>query len=901
MKRIQYTSLFLLAILAITACSRKKDTFLNKKFHSVSTEYNTLFNGDNAFLQGKEGLAQTYKDDFYEILPVERIEVIKDDGKTTAVKNPNFNRAEEKAVKAIQKHSMYIGGKEYNPQIDEAYMLLGKARYYDNRFIPALDAFNFILNKSATSNNVNNAKIWKAKTNIRLKNEEYAIENLQKMLEEENLEDEVIADANAMLAQAMINLDSIPQALPYMKIASEYVKDFELKGRFMFIKAQLYNRLDQKDSANIAFDEVVALNRKTSRVYMINAYIAKAQNFNYSAGDQVAFLELLQDLKDDRENRPFLDKIFNGLGDYYRNTANDSLAVVYYNKSIQSFKENQTLQSINYQILAEMNFDEAQYKDAGAYYDSTLTNLVENTKQWRRVKKKRENLDDVIKYEDIAANNDSILRISKMNDSDKLAFFTTYTDKLKAKAVADSIKAAKGADKGNRITNNEFSKKPVGSGPSASGGKFYFYTPSTVAYGKVAFRKVWGDRKLEDNWRRSKKKSTGFDQVEEIVMDLTPIAELEMFKPETYIAAIPTEAKVLDSLTKDRDFAYYQLGLIYKEKFKEYDLAANRLEKLLENTPEVRLVLPAKYTLYKIYGQLENIRLAQQYKNDILNNHSSSRYAEILRNPDAQLASDTSSPEFKYNTLYKEFEASQYAAVIKKSDQYITLYNGNDIVPKFELLKATATGRQDGFEAYKKGLNFVSLTYPNSPEGKRAQILYSTTIANLEFKNFVPDKESTKFKLLYVFKNNDDATLLDLKKQIQAAIEYYKYVETMFVSVDYYNATTTLLVVHGLDSRLGAEGLGEVFSSPQKEARKNDITAVTRDFVGISSGNYKIVQIHKNFNAYKSNSEPKAKSQKPVALERPVSKPISKSKKTPDPFKKKAIKEKKKPTKKETL
>jgi tetratricopeptide (TPR) repeat protein len=892
LKRIQYTSLFLLAILAITACSRKKDTFLNRNFHSVSTEYNTLFNGDNAFVQGKEGLAQTYTDNFYETLPVERIEVINDDGFDLDGKDPNFNKAEEKAVKAIQKHSMYIGGKEYNPQIDEAYMLLGKARYYDNRFIPALDAFNFILNKSATSNNVNNAKIWKAKTNIRLNNEEYAIENLLKMLEEENLEDEVIADANAMIAQAMINLDSMPQALPYMKTASKFVKDNELRGRFTYIKGQLYNKLDQKDSANFAFDEVIALHRKTARVYLINAHMAKAKNFNYNVGDQLAFLELLQDLEEDRENRPFLDKIYNGLGDYYRNTTNDSLAVIHYNKSIQSFKEDQTLQSLNYQTLAEMNFDEAQYKDAGAYYDSTLTNLVENTRQWRRVKKKRENLDDVIKYEDIATNNDSILRISEMSDSDKLAFFTRYTDKLRTKAVADSIAATKVADKSSRITNNEFLRKPAGSGPSASDGKFYFYTPSTVAYGKVAFRKVWGDRTLEDNWRRSKKKSTGFDQAEEIIMDTTPIAELEMFKPETYIAMIPTDAKVLDSLTKDRDFAYYQLGLIYKEKFKEYDLAINRLEILLENKPEARLVLPAKYTLYKIYRQLENETLAQQYKNEILNNHSDSRYAEILRNPNAQLASDASSPEFKYNALYKSFEGSKYAEVIRKSDAYITLYNGTEIVPKFELLKATAIARQDGFYAYKKALNFVSLTYPNSPEGKRAQLLYSTTIANLEFKNFVSDKESTKFKLVYPFSQKEAAEISDTKKQINDAIAYYKYQETMFVSVDYYNASTTLLVVHGLDSRLGAEGLGKVLSSPQKQAKKNNITPVIKAFVGISSDNYKIVQIHKNLEAYRSNSTQAPASSKPAAKDASVKKPAPNKK--PDPIKKEALIEKQK-------
>ena len=583
------------------------------------------------------------------------------------------------------------------------------------------------------------------------------------------------------------------------------------------------------------------------------------------------------------------------MADYHRNTTSDSLAIVYYNKSIQSFKEDQTLQSINYQTLAEMNFDKAEYKQAGAYYDSTLTNLAENSKQWRRVKKKRENLDDVIKYEDIASINDSILRIAKMSDSDKLAFFKAYTDDLKAKAVADSIAAAKLSDKGPRIVNNEFSRKSVG-GPSPSGGKFYFYTPATVAYGKVEFRKLWGDRKLEDNWRRSEKKSSGFDQDQEIVTDTTPIAELEIFNPQTYIKEIPSDPKVLDSLTTDRDFAYYQLGLIYKEKFKEYGLATNRLEKLLAYNPQKRLVLPAKYNLYKIYGQLENQKLAQQYKDDILNNHSDSRYAEILRNPNAQLASDASSPEFKYNDLYKAFEASQYAEVIKKSDGYITLYNGTEIVPKFELLKATAIARQDGFQAYKKALNFVSLTYPNSPQGKRAQELYSTTIPRLEFKQFVPDSQSTKFKLVYTFDQNQATEISDITKQLNDAIAYYNYQETMFVSVDYYNPLKTLVVVHGLDSKLGAQGLGEVLSKPQKQARKDKITSITKDFVGISSENYKIVQIHKNLEGYRLNPKQAPVNTTPPAKKTSVKNP--KINKKPDPIKKKALIEKLKRQKK---
>ncbi|MFT4669665.1 MAG: hypothetical protein ACI9HJ_001239, partial [Ulvibacter sp.] len=456
MNGIYKITFVLLAILILVACGRKKNNFLNRNSHAVSAEFNALYNGGVAYEKGKEELSLTYRDNFWEILPVERIELNEDNILPGESKDPNFNRAEEKAVLAIQKHAIYIDGTEYNPQIDEAYLLLGKSRYYDSRFIPAMDAFNFILDKYATSDGINMAKIWKAKTNIRLKNEEVALVNLQKMFEEVELDDDVLADASAIIAQAYINLDSLPEALPFMKLASENVRDNELKGRYAYIKGQLYNRLGYKDSANLAFDEVIDLNRKSPRVYMIAAHIAKAKNFDYNREDRISQLELLWDLKDDRENRPYLDKIYNQMGEYYRNSDSIQTAVIYYNESIQAFTEDKVLQAVNYQTLAEINFDDAEYKIAGSYYDSTLTNLVENTRQWRRIKKKRENLDDVIKYEDIAALNDSILRIANMSEVEQLAYFTDFTSKLKAQALADSIANVK-AEQG--IANNEFYKK----------------------------------------------------------------------------------------------------------------------------------------------------------------------------------------------------------------------------------------------------------------------------------------------------------------------------------------------------------------------------------------------------------------------------------------------------------
>ena len=118
----------------------------------------------------------------------------------------------------------------------------------------------------------------------------------------------------------------------------------------------------------------------------------------------------------------------------------------------------------------------------------------------------------------------------------------------------------------------------------------------------------------------------------------------------------------------------------------------------------------------------------------------------------------------------------------------------------------------------------------------------------------------------------------------------------MFVSVDYYNPSTTLVVVHGLDSKLGAQGLGEVFASPQKQARKDKITSITKDFVGISSENYQIVQIHKNLEAYRLN--PKQASVKPESAAKKTVVKKSNFSKSPDPVKKKALIEKLKRQKK---
>nr|WP_321229388.1 tetratricopeptide repeat protein [uncultured Psychroserpens sp.] len=839
----------------ITSCSRKKDTFINRNFHALGTKYNILYNGNIALEKGRETVDNAATDNYWQLLPIERMQVSEDIFFPGQSKNQDFERAEEKAIKAVQKHGMNIKGKEYNPQIDEAYLLLGQARYFDQRFVPALEAFNYILYKYPASDKINTAKVWREKANIRLENNELAIKNLKRLLEQEELEDQDLADATSILAQAYINVKSKDSALTQLAIAADFTKKNKEKARFNYVIGQLYNEFGKKDSANLAFDNVIDMHRKIPRPYYINAHLAKSNNFDMENGNQIEFLEYLTDLEEDRENRPFLDKIYYRIAEFHRANKRDSMAIAYYNKSLRTNSGDKDLKSRDYATLGDMSFDNAEYKLAGAYYDSTMLNMKLNSKPYRVVKRKRENLEDVIYYEDIAQANDSILRLVNLSEVERLAYFTTYTEELKVLAEAEKEKAeaearrkASGSGlKTSENTNNGKSSLGSKSVRATPGGAktnqesdFYFYNPTTVAYGKSEFVKVWGDRELKDNWRLSDAKGKGSNSSQDIDVAANATDD-ERFDPEFYIAKIPSDQKVIDSLAKDRNYAYYQLGTIYKEKFKEYELAKVKLETLLQNNPEDRLILPSKYNLYKIYLELGLSSKASAMMDEIVNTYPDSRYAKILLNPKSEFALDENSPESLYKKIFKQFGDQQYVEVVTKAEQYITQFEGDPLVPKFEILKASANGRLNGFEAYKKGVNYIALTYPNSEEGKKAKEILKTVIPILAKKEFVSNDTGNRFNVLYSFTNEEKDQIEEFVKKLDNSVSKVSYFN-LSTSVDFYDANTTFVVVHGLKSIQGAAGFAEIL--------KENKDKIDRDFYSISSPNYEIVQRHKNLNEY---------------------------------------------------
>lgn len=814
----------------------------------MGTKYNILYNGNIALEQGKEQVNDAFTENYWELLPIERMQVSDEVMLPGQSRNSNFERAEEKAIKAVQKHGMNINGKEVNPQIDEAYLLLGKARYYDQRFVPALQAFNYILFKYPASDKINEAKIWREKTNIRLDNNELAIKNLKRLLEFEDLEDQDYADAHAMLAQAYLNLQRKDTVITLLDIAADYTKEHNEEARYNFIRGQLYNEFGKRDSANMAFQEVIDLHRKIPRAYYINAHLAQAANFDAATGDKFAYLEYITDLEEDRENRPFLDKIYNRKAEFYLGEGKDSLAMVYYNKSLRTNKPDRTLRALNYTRLGDMTFDQTNYKIAGAYYDSTMLNQEVDSKPYRTVKRKRENLEDVIYYSDVAQKTDSILNLVALSDEDRLEYFTAYTDNLKRLAEEEKEREEAESRRNDGIVRVEnalpgttplITPDPTTRRNTREETTFYFYNPQAVAYGRNEFVQKWGDRELKDNWRWS---NTRISNVRTLQTDSTVIAVREqLMDPQYYVDLIPTDVEEIDSLRKERNYAYYQLGVIYKEKFKEYNLAEDRFATLLMSNPEERLILPSKYNLYQIYNELGDEANSFKYSNEIINNYPNSRYAQIIQNPEKDLSRDEGSPDRVYEQVFANFENQEYAKVIDQSKKNIDLYEGEAIVPKFEMLKASAMGRLYGFEEYKNAINFIALTYPNSLEGKKAQEITANAIPMLAEKDFLPDDNAFNYKILYPF---DSSATEEIDKFVARLLEITENITfyDINISVDTYNTNTKFVVVHGFKNSIEVEGFAEVL--------KENKYKIKRPYYTISSPNYETVQLHKNLNEY---------------------------------------------------
>jgi hypothetical protein len=212
-----------------------------------------------------------------------------------------------------------------------------------------------------------------------------------------------------------------------------------------------------------------------------------------------------------------------------------------------------------------------------------------------------------------------------------------------------------------------------------------------------------------------------------------------------------------------------------------------------------------------------------------------------LRNPSSEEGEDASSPKAVYEKIYKQYLNGDYKAVLTAVEESIALYNGDPILPKFELLKAKVVAKFEGLEAFGKGLNYVSLTYPNTEEGKKATALFTVDLPKLEALQ-LSTADSKNWKILYQTKDFEDKNTKVLVDKIKKFLAE-RDLKRLSLSYDMYTMTDNFVVIHGVTSKDLATSITTVLKE-YKDYKVQDTPII------MTAENYAVVQIKKNLDEF---------------------------------------------------
>ena len=819
-------SVFCLVIIGVESCSTQKDRFLNREYHSLNTKFNVLFNGEEALDIGSAILASQAQDNFLTTLPVELITLDGEDENATA-SIPSFIRAEEKAVKAIQKHSMSFNGKQKNDQIHKAYLLLGKARYYDRRFLPALEAFNFLLGLNSDADVFYEGKLWREKTNLRLGNDELAVSNLKPLANNIPKKNKLFASVNATLAQAFLNIQAIDSGLKYIQRAAAFERKRIIQTRYRFIEAQLFDQLNQKDSAQLAFNSIVDLKRKAPRLYWMHAKLNALRIQAERSGESPE--KALEKLSSAFENENFTHLIYRQMAQYHLSKGRDSLAKQFYNKSLKAPGIDRPTRRQNYRDLADDAFTRGHYVDTGAYLDSLLGQFPQESRQKTIVSLEREGLQEVIGFEKTIRETDSILTLSAMIPEEQLAFYQKAIDTKRAKELAKI----------------ELEKKPLFNVLNRSNGKrFYFYNENLVVLGKQQFASNFGNRPNADNWNRLESLNGAFASNEGEANNTNDNSTIVKENAQAFVDLLPTDQTFLDSLSVLRNQAYLEVGVLYKEKFKNYDLASDRLKNLLVNSPKESQELNAWYHLYKM-NVLRNPKLALVYEDKIIKQYPESRFARIIKDPENFKLLPNETPSIRYEALYALFLEQQYEEVLVQGDDLLVIFSGTPMVSKVAHIMANATGRLDGIEVWKEQLQSLIEIYPNSEAAAQAKQTLAYIAANEQEEE--SDRVYLNYKWIFPVLKENQEQIQQLTSIVTQTLETGG-ISHGNLSLEVYNRDYIFLIVNDLRQQPTLD------VKPQGETPKGLLTTISNKFVVLSS-QYKDIQLFKSWNTAQKNTD----------------------------------------------
>jgi Tfp pilus assembly protein PilF len=735
--RTSYKFLIILGSLAfLYGCSVEKNTGSTRFFHGLTARYNIYFNGNESFKAGVAKVNTGFKDDFSELLKVFEYS----DPSTSAMCSADMERAIQKASKVIslksitakpktkknaipnEKEEEFLNRKEYNDWVDDCYLLMGKARLYTRDYEQAKSTLGYNISTSVDNKIKNESTIWLAK----VYNETGNYNESFRILSGLNLAGDFTTDLLGMyyttLADLYIKQKRYQDAVGPLEKSLMYISGKRNRYRLTYLSAQLYEKAGDSKMATSHYREVVKMNPPYEVEF--NARINLAGVFDVSSGNPDYIRRELEKMLRNSKNKEFRDQIYFALGNLSKREGKETTAIDYYKKSVAASKQNPNQKGKSFLALAQYYYNKPDYMNSGKYYDSTVYSLDPKYPDYLLIKSKSQNLNALVLQLNMIEKEDSLQRVAKLTEQERNFLISSIIDKVKK----DETEAKPGANNADRYNMGQYYENQRRfEGNISQEGKWYFYNQSAMTFGRTEFRRRWGDRKLEDNWRRSNKSNitigqpTGNKDENTLIKKDTSAAANDNKNPKFYLRNLPMTDSLVSISNEKIATAYLEAGKIYNERISDKPKAVESFETLLKRFPGSDLEPEALYYTFLVFKE-ENNSKSETYRQRLLEKYPDNEFARIISDPDyyKKKIDDLKKTDTLYQAAYNAYIAEDFAGSIALCDNALKLFSKHELAPKFILLRSYCIARTSDERKFKEELSNLIKLWPGTPESKKA-------------------------------------------------------------------------------------------------------------------------------------------------------------------------------------
>ncbi len=739
---------------ALSSCSNKRNNAATRKYQEFITRYNIHYNGDKHFKETLEEMELTYEDDYSRLLPVHPANAKADE--KAPQPSGNFDRSIEKAQKAIQlrsikkkpkkqagkgndpKYKAWMKRDEYNPFLHNSWLMMGRSQFLNGDFLGAASTFFYISKHFVwLPETVTEAKLWEARSYAAL-GWLFEAETILTRVKEDQLTSKKLRELNALAwADFLIHSGDYQKAIPRVAEAAK-MAGRQQKVRLNFLLGQLYALVGDKTAAYEAFKKAGSSGAATYRT-KFNARIKQSEVF--SGADIAPEVKALRRMTRYDRNKEYLDQIYYAIGNLYLSRADTLKAIENYELAVEKSTRSGIDKALAQLTLGGLYYGLRQYSKAQPCYSEAMPLIPDTYPDYRVLKRRSDVLDELAVYSQNVELQDSLLRLSAMTPEQQLAVVNKIIDELKKKEKEEAEAAAReeflAKNQGNELQSTNTQNFTMNTGDDS----WYFYNTMTKNAGKTEFQRRWGNRKLEDNWRRRNKSTFDFNDFDSASADAEEDKEengeetaggengaaepedAEKAKqaddphyPEYYLKQIPKTDEERLTANDIIQEGLYNMGVILKDKMEDFPAAEGEFETLMTRYPDNIYRLDTYYNLYLMYTRAGDTASAERYRQLILAEFPDTKYGMAMRDPDyiGSLRRMEAAEKQLYDQALEAYLDNRNREVHAVYRTVSTDYPLSKLMPKFMFLEALACVSDKNQEGFKTTLREMLERYPDT-------------------------------------------------------------------------------------------------------------------------------------------------------------------------------------------